>query len=369
MLAGLSAALGLWQWIVALRFPLHKPQSCPAPQPGVTVLKPLKECDAFTEQCLRSWLEQQYEGPVQLLFGVSSAADPVCDVVRRLLADFPDADAALVICPKDLGMNAKVSTLIQLQAQARHEIILVSDADVCVAPELLASVVQPFADDGVGVVSCFYRLANPSTAAMRWEAVAINADFWSQVLQSNTLKPMDFVLGAVMVARRKAVDAMGGFDALADCLADDYELGHRIVGQGYRATLCPVVVECWDPPQGWGAVWKHQLRWARTIRICQPIPYFFSILNNATFWPLLWAACLPSTVSIFSAGALVLLRVVLALNLMSRLTVGRSHPGWFWLVPVKDLLGAALWLAAFMGNHIEWRGRRMRLHGGVLKSG
>ena len=196
---------------------------------------------------------------------------------------------------------------------------------------------------------------------MRWEAVAINADFWSQVLQSNTLRPMDFGLGAAMLTRREALDSIDGFESLADCLADDYELGNRMARQGYTVALCPVVVDCWDPPQGWGAVWRHQLRWARTIRVCRPWPYFFSILSNATVWPLLWAAILPSPISLATAGALVLLRAILALDLQSRLTRQPSRPSTLWLVPIKDLLGGAIWLAAFLGSTVEWRGQRMRL--------
>lgn len=360
-LAGLSAALGLWQWVAGVRFPLHTQRASRGNSPGVTILKPLKGCDEFTEKCLRSWLEQSYGGPLQLLFGVASESDPVCLRVRALLNDFPDVDAGLVICPEDLGANAKVSTLVQLQRQAKHEIVVVSDADVWVPPELLANLTWSFSDEAVGVVSCFYRLANPSTRAMEWEAVAVNADFWSQVLQANTLKPMDFALGAVMAARRDALESVGGFSSLSNCLADDYQLGNRIVTHGARAEICPVVVECWDPPQSWGAVWKHQLRWARTIRVCQPAPYFFSILSNATLWPLVWAAGVPSSESFAGAGLLVLLRMVLALHLQARLTPHQSHIGSFWLVPLKDLLGAAIWLVAFLGNTIEWRGQRMRL--------
>ena len=139
----------------------------------------------------------------------------------------------------------------------------------------------------VSLVNCFYRLANPSTIAMRWEAVAVNADFWSQVLQSQSLKPLDFALGAAILVRRNALAEIGGFQSLADCLADDYQLGHRIAKNGHRIALCPVVAECWGVPMNWRDVWKHQLRWARTIRVCQPLPYFFSILSNVGFWSLL----------------------------------------------------------------------------------
>jgi ceramide glucosyltransferase len=200
---------------------------------------------------------------------------------------------------------------------------------------------------------------------MWWEAIAINADFWSQVLQAASLKPLDFALGAVMLTRRKLLEEIGGFSALADCLADDYQLGQRIAKNGQRIALCPVVVECWDAPMNWSEVWKHQLRWARTIRVCQALPYFFSILSNATFWPLLWLVislilsatlCAPLT-----AVACLLIRICLAQNLQRRFTPDRSLISPLWLVPVKDLLQVPLWFGAFVGGTVEWRGRRMKL--------
>jgi ceramide glucosyltransferase len=286
---------------------------------------------------------------------------------------------------------------------------VISDADVRVPTDLLVNAVAPFrpypvaadvsprklqnqisADSRrrlqeVGLINCFYRLANPMTLAMQWEAIAINADFWSQVLQSKTLKPLDFALGAVMITKRKYIDEIGGFESLENCLADDYQLGHRIAKKGHRIELCPVVVECWHSPQTWREVWKHQLRWARTIRVCQPVPYFFSILSNPTLWSLLWLlGSLPDTtitrtilthtanvhaeMSIItvtwaakSAIAFCVLRSLLAVDLQRLLTRSFSHLAFFWLAPLKDLLQALIWFCAFTGNTIEWRGQKFIL--------
>ena len=360
-LALLSLALLLWQWLAARHFPLHRRRQDNAFAPAVTLLKSLKGADASTESCLRSWFTQEYGGEMQILFGVASADDPACEIVRALIKEFPSRNAQLIVCAAPLGANAKASKLAELEALARHEVVVISDADVRVPADLLANAVAPLREAGVGLVSCFYRLANPSTPAMQWEAIAINADFWSQVLQSRSLKPLDFALGAVMVTRRKQLGEIGGFKALADCLADDYQLGNRIARMGHRIALCPVVVECWDPPMTWRAVWKHQLRWARTIRVCQPAPYFFSILSNATLWPALWLALAPAKGSLTMFAAALCVRSLAALDLQRQLSRSLRHLPFFWLAPIKDLLQAAIWLCAFTGNRIAWRGRQFRL--------
>ena len=402
-LALLSFLLTLWQWSVAWRFPLHRrsagpqpgttspstdtnePGRRPSPQPAVTLLKPLKGCDEHTEACLRSWLAQEYAGEVQTLFAVADLDDPASDIVKQLLAEFPQRDVQFVICPEWIGASAKVSKLAHLEPHAKHEILVVSDADVRVPADLLTNVVASLTPSfsstneervvsssgaaTVGLVNCFFQLAPPTTLAMHWETIAINVDFWSQVLQSRSLKPLDFALGAVMVLRRKHLAEIGGFRALADYLADDYQLGQRIARRGYRIELCPVVVECWSPPMSWGEVWRHQLRWARTVRVCQPAPYFFSLLSNATLWPLLWLLAHPSLEVLELSLVFVVGRIIAARFLHEWLTQATRDFAW-WLVPVKDLLQAAIWALAFAGNRIEWRGEhyRVRRDGKLEKS-
>lgn len=381
-LAFLSLALLLWQWLAAWRFPLHRRVTDTSYAPAVTLLKSLKGCDAATEDCLRSWFAQDYKGEVQILFAVVSMGDLVCSVVEKLKKEFPQRDVQLIECKQLIGTNAKVSKLAELEKLAKHEILVVSDADVRVPKDFLVNVVAPLEKtesrkqkaeinqslltpaataNEAGLVNCFYRLANPQTLAMQWEAIAINADFWSQVLQSKTLKPLDFALGAVMVTTRQNLAEIGGFKALADCLADDYQLGNRLAKRGHKIFISPVVVECWDPPMNWRAVWKHQLRWARTIRVSQPAPYFFSILSNPTLWPLLWLAIVPSKWSLAFFLIALIVRIFSAAALQTRLTQSLAAAAYCWLAPIKDLLQFAIWFCAFAGNRIEWRGQSYRL--------
>jgi ceramide glucosyltransferase len=346
----------------------------------------LRGVDAETRSCIESWFTQNYAAPTQLLFGVAAADDPVCPLVEDLIKSHPGRDARLILCAESLGRNSKVSTLAQLEQHARHDVLVVSDADVLVPPDFLVNVVAPLRDSGVGLVSCFYCFSNPVTLAMRWEAIGTNADFWSQVLQAKSLAPLDFALGAAMATRRELVKAINGFRPLADDLADDYQLGRRIAGLGSRIELSPVVVECREAPASWKEAWQHQLRWARTIRFCRPPGWFFSILGNGTLWPLLWLLTLMASrhtdaanfagasdmnqfarISIGICVAFLIARVLFAISLHARLAQSAKDHWWFWLVPFKDLLGALVWLVSFLGNRIEWRGRCYQiLAGGKL---
>lgn len=362
-LTGVSLALLLWQWWEGARCPLHPPSHPDTPAPALTLLKPLKCADAETETCLRSWLTQDYPGPVQILFAVAAETDPAAAVVRQLLTEFPGAYAHLVICPARLGPNAKVSKLAQLEPRARHDLLVISDADVAVPPDFLRRLVRPFdAPDPPGLVCTFYQLATPATAAMHAEALAVNADFWTSVLQARRLGPMRFALGAVMAVRRDLLQRLGGFSTFAHHLADDYELGRRVAALGARVELLPLAAACREAPRGARAVWRHQVRWTRTIRACQPLPFAFSLLANATFWPLLWLLTAPGAASLAGLVLCLATRLGMAAHCQARLTRSWRHLPWLWWAPFKDLLAVVLWGLAFCGRTVEWRGERYRVH-------
>ena len=170
-----------------------------------------------------------------------------------------------------------------------------------------------------------------------------------------------------MTTTRRHLAAIGGFASLLEFLADDYQLGHQIARTGARLELSTVVVECRSAPLPWREVWAHQVRWARTVRVCQPVPYFFSVLHNPTFWPLLWLALRPSLLSgaVFAAG--VVMRLWITRQTLRRLTPEASA-SFFWLAPIKDLFQLLLWALAFGGRHVLWRGQRLRVvRGGRLE--
>jgi ceramide glucosyltransferase len=370
-LAALSGALALWQWWLARGFSFAASAPSPGFAPSVSLLKPLSGVDELTEDCLRSWLVQEYPGPVEVLFGVSAPDDPAIALCNRLIAAHPNVDARVVVRLPGGGANAKAATLAHLESLARHDVLVVSDADVWVPPGLLASVLAPLSDPRVGLVNCFYRLAQPATPALRWEALAVNADFWSNVLQARALGPLDFALGAVMAMRRADLARAGGFASVVDYLADDYQIGQRLAALGGRIELSHKVVECREPARGWAGVWAHQLRWARTARTSRPVSYLLSILGNVTLWTLLAAVAVVMLRHELTAQArwagLGLATVLLALRLLTaqanhrRLSPATALWRWSWMAWAKDLLQAALWFAAFTGNRIVWRDRAYRV--------
>ncbi len=359
-LAALSALLMLWQWAAGVCFPLDRRRPAPARQPFVSVLKPVKGNDPGTAEALESWVRQAYGGEWEILFGADRADDPAVPVVEAILARHPGARARLVVCSADLGANGKISSLIQMARKARGECLVLSDADARAPEDLLTQMIALLEEPGVGLVHCLYRLTGATTTATRWEAFMVNADFWSQVLQNRTLGPLRYGLGASMALRRADLEAIGGFGPLANVLADDHELGRRLVAHGRRTRLCPVVVDCLQAPSGWRGSWQHQLRWAVTIRACKPLPFASSILANGTLWPLLWLGSSRSMSVCVVAGGMIVLRIMQALHLHARFTRRRGEARW-WMPPLKDLLQVALWAGAFLCRHVRWRDRRFRV--------
>jgi ceramide glucosyltransferase len=247
--------------------------------------------------------------------------------------------------------------------------VVISDADVKVPSDYLKEAMTILQRDGVGLVNSFYRLANPQNRAMWIEAIAVNCDFWSQVCQSNSLRPMKFALGAAMGLRADMLRQIGGFKALVDYIADDNRLGLLVHRAGKSVELTNSVVDCYSGPMTFRQVWDHQLRWARTIRVCEPVPFFFSVLANPLVWSVGWLlVSLPlrsaggSLVALAGLAVYASLRLFTATLNFQKLTNARP-PRWklLQLMDQKDALTFGWWFCAFLGNTITWRGRRHRL--------
>lgn len=335
-----SAGYALAATWLSRRAPMAGAGTAAAP---VSVLKPLCGAEPRLYENLATLCRQRHAA-FQLVFGVRAADDPAIAVVAQLRRDFPDCDIAMVVDPQVHGFNLKVSNLINLAAQAKHDWLIIADSDIAVPPDYLARVTSPLADAGVGVVTCLYR-GNPTGGLWsRLGAQIIDDWFAPSVRIAHAGGSRRFAFGATIALRRDVLAAIGGFEALSDRLADDYWLGELTRQQGLRTVLSDVVVTTDVTEERFADLWRHELRWLRTIRSLNPPGFAFTFITFT--WPMLalgvWLAPLPAVLAVAFAG--VMARSVLAGNIASALRA-----------PMRDTLLLAGWALALTGKRVQWR--------------
>jgi ceramide glucosyltransferase len=334
----------------ALRFRRRK--SIPDHYPPVSILKPVRGRDPRFFEAIRSHAAQSYPR-YEILFGVADPDDPALSDIESLRREFPNLSIRVFSSEND-APNRKVGALAILAREAAYDVMVVNDGDILVEPDYLARVVSMLSDDDVGLVTCLYRGRGASIAA-KAEALGIATEFAPGVLVARLLSSGGFALGSTMAFRRRELDSIGGFGAIREYLADDYQLGARVSALGKRVAMADTVVETSLGAGSWSDVWKHQIRWSRTIRVSRPAGYFGYLVTQATFWCILAAACGYWRLAL--AGLAV--RIAAAAFAMRALDAGNAAQ--LPLVPLRDLFGFAVWCAGLGGNRVEWRGSRFRL--------
>jgi ceramide glucosyltransferase len=365
---GALCALGyyllcLWSALAVLR---QKEPVATGPLPAVSLLKPLRGADPELDAALRSHCAQDYP-QYEVLLGVSDLADPAVPVAEQLAREFPDR-VRLLLCPEALGANRKVSTLIQMLAQARHAHVLINDSDIRVPPDYLRRVFVHFEDPTVGMVTSLYRGRPAATLGSRLEALGISTDFIPGVLAARQLEGIRFGLGCTLALSRKALDAIGGLPPIVDYLADDYQLGYRVSQQGMRVALSQLVVETQVAAYSLGGFFEHQLRWARAVRHSRPAGYFAMALSFGQTWSL--AALVLSRFAPWAWGLLgttVLLRWLMALVVGVGVLDDRQVRRSFLLIPLRDFLSLLVWIGSYAGRRIHWRGDVFIVEKGKLR--
>jgi ceramide glucosyltransferase len=332
----------------------------------VSILKPLKGTDPEMYENFRSHCLQDYP-EYEIIFGVSEADDPAIALVEKLKAEFPQRTIRLVVCTERFGTNIKVSNLAQMLPQARHEHLIVNDSDIRVDPDYLRRVLAPLENSKTGLVTCLYRGVAASSLGSRLESLGISTDFCPGVLVARRLEDIKFALGSTMAFRRRDLTAIGGFEGLADYLADDYHLGLRIAELGMKVELSDVVVETFLPPYTLGEFLAHQLRWARAVRDSR----FWGYLGLGISFGLVWAVL--ALILAGGAGwAWGLLGVTTAMRLgvvvfvSGRVLHDRQALRRIMLIPLRDLIAFVVWLTSFAGHEITWRGETFQLRQGKL---
>jgi ceramide glucosyltransferase len=327
----------------------------------VTIMVPLCGADLGAYESYATLCRLDYPD-YQIVFGVTDSRDSSLPIINRLIAEFPGRDIALVVRPDLIGQNLKISNLHNMLARVKHDLIVIIDSDVRVREDLLRKIIPMLNEERVGLVTCLYRALKAPTLPAVVEAIGITSEFQPNVLVARTLEGMRFALGAVMATTRRTLNAIGGFRALADYLADDYIFGNLVWKTGYEVRLSKTVVETTPGHFSFSAMMKHQIRLARGIRACRPWSYLGLVVTHGTA-----LASLNTLINQGSGSSLKLLVLAVSIRMATAWQIGvrrlddRILRKYIWFLPIRDLFGFVTWCSALLVRRVEWRGKEFRI--------
>jgi ceramide glucosyltransferase len=323
--------------------------------PPISILKPVRGLDEALHDALASHIVQDYP-ECEVLIGVKDMEDPAVPVIRQLIERNRGREIRLIHCHTD-APNAKVGVLIDLAREARHGVILVNDSDISVPPHYLRRVVAPLESADAGLVTCLYH-ATANSVPGGWEALGIATDFIPSTLVAPMVGINEFGLGSTLCFRKVDLEAIGGFEAVQEFIADDYQLAKRITQLGRRTVLSEVVVQTTLSAPTWRDVWRHQIRWARTIRVSRGDGYLGLPVTHAGLWAIVCMAT-----GHWSMG-LTLWLARATMGATAGFVVLRHWPALLAapFIPLWDLWAFVIWLTGLAGRTVHWRNAKMTLH-------
>ncbi len=319
--------------------------------PSVTILKPIAGNEPQLYDNLASFCNQDYP-EFEVVFCLHADADPALPAVERVAQDFPNARPRIAMGDNAAMANPKIANLAKPGAEPSGEIVVIADSDVRVGRDYLRTICAEFATECTVATTCLYRGAPSDGIVARLGAAHIEGEFAPSVLVALALGPLRFCLGATMAVRKTVLDGIGGLAALGPYLADDHELGERASKFG-DVVLSRYVVETDVSESSLAALWSHELRWARTHRAQAPAGYFFSFIMYALPLALLYVAVARNMLSAIVLAFIIALRVGVHAAARNALCVRR--PSDWWLIPARDFLSIAIWLASLFGRSVRWR--------------
>jgi ceramide glucosyltransferase len=341
--------------ISAYRYHRVQPPACGS-QPPISILKPLCGQDDSLEDNLRSCFDQVYP-EYEIILAIHTAGDPAAPVAEKVIREFSGrVSARLIVTGESTIPNAKSYSLNRLVREAKFELLLMSDSDVWVRPDLLARIAREFQNPQVGLITCPYLAVAGKSIWSRLEAIGMNTELLGGVLVARLLEGMRFALGCTVAIRRNVLDAMGGFSYLQEFLAEDFVIGRRAAELGYEVVLSSSVIQHRIGSQGIMKNLSHRLRWARSTRRSRPAGYWGQLFTYPlplalllwSVWPPAWPAVL-LTLLVRAAAAAATANYILKDPLVRK---------QWWLLPVQDVLGLIVWLGGFLGDSIVWRDRK-----------
>jgi ceramide glucosyltransferase len=326
--------------------------------PPISILKPLAGVDEGLAENLATFFDQEYP-EFEVLFAVRDPADPAIGVVEKLRAEHPEVPARLIVTGEPPYPNAKVYSLDRMLQEAQHDLVVMSDSDIRVTPEMLQTLAAEFADPETALATCPYRAVPGSSVWSTLEAIGLNTEFLGGVLVARLVDGMKFAIGPTIAARRKALERIGGFDRLKDYLAEDFVMGKMVAESGAGVILSSYVIEHRIGSQAFGANVRHRLRWNRSTRRSRPWGYVGQVFTNPLPLALLLCAVRPGWWQVLAVT--LLFRAAAMLSVAAYVLRDPLTRRLWWLVPLQDVASFLMWVAGFFGNTIVWRGRKYYL--------
>lgn len=355
---------GVWRFVTRRRR-----AGSPTFLPPVSLFKPLHGAEPDLEAHLATFFEQDYP-EYEILFGARVTTDAGLEAARQVAARYPHVPVKYVVTGEPWQVNAKVCTLELMEKAAAHDIFVISDSDVCVAPNYLRDVVAPFANNKTGAVTCLYRGVAERGLWAKLEAAGMSIEMTAGVVVADLIEGMQFTLGPTMAARRSCVREIGGFSALGRYCADDFVLGNAIAANGRTVVLSTHVIDHLVINSSFIDSQKHQIRWMKSTRFSRPKGHFGTLLTFSVPFGLL--ACVAALLLHHPVLGLSLLAYSVVTRVAIAMVVGRAvvQERHLWrtalLFPLRDLLGFFYWAASYGSRKIVWRNQIYRLAEGGL---
>ena len=270
----------------------------------------------------------------------------------------PWRQVRLVVDAAMHGANAKVANLVNMAPAASHDLLVLSDSDMAVPPDYLQQVAAALARRGVGAVTCVYRGRGDAGFWSVLGAAAVSYHFLPQVLVSRSLGDVRACMGSTIAMRRDTLDAIGGFAAFADTLADDHAIGQAVRSLGGTVAVPRLVLVHAATERRLGDLWRHELRWAATVREVVSRGEYWGVAVTQPLVPALLAVPLLPRVGLCVAAAALLARAAVVVR-VDRLCGARTAP--LWMLPLREALSCAVFAASLFARSVDWRGQRLRI--------
>ena len=258
-------------------------------------------------------------------------------------------------------MNPKVNNLIPAYRASRYDTVLISDSNVLVGPDYLRSIGRHLNDPSVGLVTNLIRGTGGRTFGSLFENLHLNSFIIGSVCFLDRFLGMPCVIGKSMLMRKKDLDAIGGFEAVKDVLAEDFIIGRRMHESGRRIVVDNYLIN--NENQYWGVrrFLNRHTRWAKLRWKIGGPRYLTELLSNPVFLafiPLTWSGLTGPTMTLAMSAAT--LKIAGDRHLGIR-TGAAMHPFAYLLVPVKDVIIGFLWLVPLLSDTVHWRGNHYRI--------